>query len=180
MPFHTDPADLVTMLCIRSAAAGGLSRLASARAVHDLLLAEAPHLLAELYRPLPQNCARRFVEESQRHADAPRLTAGQLAALDVFDAIVARPGVALELDMRPGDLHLFNDLETVHSRTEFTGGRLLLRLCLSHAGSPQPPDSFRDLFCATAAGSYRGGAWPPDGRPDRIGLPVRSEPTVVP
>ena len=206
LPFHTDPADLVTMLCIRPAPSGGLSQLASARAVHDLLLAEAPDHLAELYRPLPQECRRKpelrewtaipvfarapngdftvrharwHVQAAQRHTDVPRLTDGQLAALDALDEIVARPGVSLDMDLRPGELQLFNNAEVLHARTEFAdalsgAGRLLLRLWLSFADSPELPGAYQQLFGATAAGSYRGGVWPAEPDPDRLGLPVRA------
>jgi hypothetical protein len=206
LAFHTDPADLITMLCIRSAPSGGLSQLASTRAVHDLLLAEAPAHLTELYRPFPQNYpvgdgqrgwtaipvfgrapngdfttrhVRRHVMGSQRHADAPRLSTRQLAALDALDEMLARPGVALDVDMRPGDLQLFNNAEILHARSAFEPapggmGRLLLRLWLCFGGSPELPDDYRELFGATAAGSYRGGAWPPGGRPARIGDLVRA------
>jgi hypothetical protein len=205
LPFHTDPADLVTMLCVRPAPSGGLSQLASARAVHDLLLAEAPGHLAELYRPIPQECRRKperrswtaipvfghaangdftvryarwHVQAAQRHADVPRLTDRQVAALDALDEVIARPGVSLDLDLRPGELQLFNNAEILHARTAFVdappgAGRLLLRLWLSFAHSPELPAEYRQLFGATAAGSYRGGVWPYEPDPDRLGLPVR-------
>lgn len=205
LPFHTDPADLVTMLCVRPAPSGGLSQLASARAVHDLLLVEERGHLAELYRPLPQENrrmperrpltsipvfgraangdftvrhARWHVEAAQRHADAPRLTDGQLAALDALEEILSRPGISLDVDLRPGELQLFNNAELLHARTEFadapTGtGRLLLRLWLSFSDSPELPTEYHELFGATAAGSYRGGVWPLEPTPARMGLPVR-------
>jgi hypothetical protein len=206
LPFHTDTADLVAMLCIRSAPFGGLSQLASARTAHDLLLAEAPEHLAELYRPFPQAAGRKIgerwwtaipvfgfaengdfamrhvrwhVEASQRHTDAPRVTAGQRQAMDALDEILGRPGIALDMDLQAGDLQLFNNSEIVHARTEFKGtpsgeGRLLLRIWLSFADSPELPADYQQLFGATAAGSYRGGVWPADRDTDRLGLPVRS------
>ncbi|HEU5158966.1 MAG TPA: TauD/TfdA family dioxygenase [Streptosporangiaceae bacterium] len=207
LPFHTDPADLITMLSIRSAPVGGLSRLASTRAVHDLLAAEAPGHLAELYRPFPTDYrvvrneagqrqwtalpvfgfgptgdfttryARWHMEASQRHADAPRLTSRQRKALNALDKILARPEVVLDVDLRPGDLQLFNNAEILHARSAFAEapegtGRLMLRLWLSFAGSPELPEEYRELFGATAGGSYRGGAWPPGGRPAWTGRPV--------
>jgi hypothetical protein len=114
---------------------------------------------------------RRFIEDSQRHADAPRLTGRQRQALDRLDETLDRPGVALEMDLRPGDLQLINNFELLHSRGAFHdppgegGGRLLLRLWLSFRHSPALPAEFADLFGETAAGSYRGGVWPGDGVP---------------
>ncbi len=205
LPFHTDTADLVMMLCIRSAPFGGLSQLASARTAHDLLLAEAPDLLAELYQPFPQAPGRPIagqqwtaipvfgfaangdfamrhvrwhVEKAQRNTDAPRLTAGQIEAMNALDEILGRPGIALDMDMQEGDLQLFHNSEIVHARTEFTGtprgqGRLLLRIWLSFAESPELSVDYQRLFGATAAGSYRGGVWPNGSFPARTGLPVR-------
>src|SRR5918999_1192260 len=204
LPFHTDTADLVLMLCIRSAPFGGLSQLASARTAHDLMLAEAPDLLAELYRPFPQAPGRAIagrpwteipvfavaangdfamrhvrwhVEKSQRNTNAPRLTARQIEAMDTLDEILGRPGIALDMDMQAGDLQLFHNSEIVHARTEFTGtpsglGRLLLRIWLSFAESPELTADYQQLFGATAAGSFRGGVWPTGFIPPRLGLPV--------
>src|SRR5215472_15372020 len=48
---HTDSCDLVGLLCLRDArAGGGVSRLTSAISVHNTLLAEHPDVLAALYR----------------------------------------------------------------------------------------------------------------------------------
>jgi len=46
---HTDACDIVGMISIRTAKVGGASRLASAHAVHNLMLDLAPELLNVLY-----------------------------------------------------------------------------------------------------------------------------------
>lgn len=46
---HTDSCDIVALLCLRPAISGGASRLASAHAVHNRLLEEAPGQLEHLY-----------------------------------------------------------------------------------------------------------------------------------
>jgi hypothetical protein len=54
LPFHVDGCtDLIGLLCIRPARAGGLSRLVSSRAMHNALLARYPDLLSALYQPIP-------------------------------------------------------------------------------------------------------------------------------
>jgi hypothetical protein len=54
LPFHVDGGtDLVGLLCVRPARAGGMSRLVSCRAVHNMLLARHPDLLSALYQPVP-------------------------------------------------------------------------------------------------------------------------------
>src|SRR5215468_7651612 len=47
---HTDLSDLVGLLCLRKARIGGVSQLASALTVHDVILAERPEYLERLYR----------------------------------------------------------------------------------------------------------------------------------
>jgi hypothetical protein len=50
--FHTDRCDAVGLLCVRQAAAGGTSTLASSPAVHNAMLERRPDLAAALYRPV--------------------------------------------------------------------------------------------------------------------------------
>jgi hypothetical protein len=50
--FHTDRCDVVGLLCVRQAAAGGVSTLASSPAVHNAMLERRPDLAASLYRPV--------------------------------------------------------------------------------------------------------------------------------
>jgi hypothetical protein len=209
LPFHVDRTDVVGLLCVRPAAEGGLSRLVSARAVHDILLGEDPALAAELYRPLPHDrrgeqaagqppwsqipvfsqvggsfaarYVRRFIEGSQRHEQAPRLTASQRAALDAVDEILDSPGMSLDMNLRPGQVQLINNFTTLHARTAFTDSaaapRLLLRLWLAAAGSPELPPQYLELYGAIRSGTYRGGVWP-SGRMGRFaGIPVDQVPT---
>lgn len=50
--FHTDRCDVVGLLCVRQAAKGGVSTLASSPAVHNAMLERRPDLAAALYRPV--------------------------------------------------------------------------------------------------------------------------------
>ncbi|MDA1071825.1 MAG: TauD/TfdA family dioxygenase, partial [Proteobacteria bacterium] len=49
LSLHNDSDDIVGLLCIRQGRSGGMSRLASAMAVHNVMAEECPHLLAPLY-----------------------------------------------------------------------------------------------------------------------------------
>jgi hypothetical protein len=207
LSFHADRTDIVALLCVRRAASGGLSRLASSAAVHNTVLEERPDLLEELYRPLPHDrrgeqppghapwCSmpifarvdghfvaryiRRFVTASQRWDDAPRLTPSQLEALDLVDDVLDRPGVALAMELEPGDVQLVDNIRLLHSRTAFVDGptpaerRLLLRLWLAYAESPPLPPEYAPLYGSVEAGAYRGGVWPAEGEPPFFGEPVR-------
>jgi Taurine catabolism dioxygenase TauD, TfdA family len=47
--FHTDRTDVVALLCVRQAAKGGVSTLASTPAIHNAILAKRPDLLDALF-----------------------------------------------------------------------------------------------------------------------------------
>ncbi|MFD7919950.1 TauD/TfdA family dioxygenase [Streptomyces sp. NPDC059740] len=204
LPFHADRTDVIGLLCVRPAASGGLSRLVSSKALHDLLSREHPEVLAELYRPFPNDrrgeeqpgerpwsdipvfsragghfaarYVRRFITGSQRHPQAPRLTEAQVTAMDTLDALLHRPGVSLDMDLRAGELQLINNFHILHARSAFTdgggAGRLLLRLWLAFQDSPELPDHYAALYGATSAGCYRGGVWPQGAVPELVGRPV--------
>jgi hypothetical protein len=194
LPFHVDRTDVIGLLCIRDATDGGYSQVASSATVHDLLLAEHPDLLEELYAPLPHDrrgeeargeepwCGipvfaqvegrlvvryvRRFIESSQRHADAPRLNEPQRRALDAVDEILTRPEVVLSMDLQPGELQLLDNFSTLHARTAFSSsrnrpGRLLFRLWLSTTRSPRLPAAYAAVYGSVEPGTVRGGVWPP-------------------
>jgi len=44
LPYHTDPSDVVGLLCLRKAQRGGLSSLVSAAAVYNEILEQAPRI----------------------------------------------------------------------------------------------------------------------------------------
>lgn len=145
--WHTDSADVVGLLCLQPAVAGGRSALASAAAIHNELLERCPELLAELFGPfctdhrgeappgappfftapvlswfageLSVLYQRRYIESAQRFAEVPPLTARQVAALDAFDAAADDPRVHVEMELRPGDIQLVHNHGLVHDRTAF-------------------------------------------------------------
>jgi hypothetical protein len=119
--------------------------LIAAAAVHNEMLKRNRPALETLYAPLPHllrqgpaaeprvvdlpvfstasgafigRYARDAIEAAQRLAQTPRLTAAQVEALDLLDAICAEPGLALRLDVRPGDVLLFNPLQVWKRRAE--------------------------------------------------------------
>jgi hypothetical protein len=50
LPFHNDPCDVVSFLCIRLALSGGTGLFASSVAIHDALLESAPQHVETLYQ----------------------------------------------------------------------------------------------------------------------------------
>jgi hypothetical protein len=89
--------------------------------------------------------ARDAIEAAQRLPETPRLSAQQVEALDLLDAICAEPGLALKLDVRPGDVLLFNPLQVWKRRAEPVEGsepaiRQALRLLLVTPSSRALPE----------------------------------------
>src|SRR5215475_15147305 len=110
--FHTDRADVVGLLCVRQARAGGVSKIVSSVAINNAILERRPDLLTLLrqdyYRTregeevggnrrwyalpvfgvldgrLTSQYSRTFVEAAQRIDGIPKLTPAQDEALDML------------------------------------------------------------------------------------------------
>jgi hypothetical protein len=160
LEFHMDPVDVVGLLCLRQARSGGASRIASALAVHNAILAERPDLLALLYRGFHNS--RRGHGETTSPARVPvfaegghglecyllpitirqaaeegyPLTRAEQEALDYVAAVADRPALRLDMDFREGDIQFLNNRTVLHARTDYVDDpdparkRHLLRLWL--------------------------------------------------
>jgi len=145
--FHTDGADIVGLLCLHRAVSGGESRLASAHAVYNHILATRPDLLDVLYQPfawdrndeqpageppyfeLPavhdlDGVPRIFyigwyIRDAQGHPDAPRLTAEQLEAMQLVEETANDPAFHVEMDFHPGDIQLIANWNILHAREAY-------------------------------------------------------------
>ncbi len=142
--FHCDAADVVGLLCLRTAKSGGRSRIASSVAIFDELMRRRPELAGALFEPFAMDAfggqglrwfALRpsryhggrlrtfyhsdYLRSAQRHADAPRLSAEQAALLDAFDELAADPAFCVEMDLQPGDVQLLSNHTVVHARTGY-------------------------------------------------------------
>jgi len=82
--FHTDRTDVVGLLCVRQARAGGVSTLASTPAIHNAILAKRPDLLDALFTDYWRS---RFGEEGtgKDGASTTRATAYPLPTFGVRD-----------------------------------------------------------------------------------------------
>lgn len=147
LDYHCDGADLVGLLCLRTAKSGGLSCVANAVAIHNRMVREEPELAAALYEDLPydargeqkaggrpyytlpgftEHAGRLFVRAipgyiaaSQRHPDAPRLTEAQKAALKRLVALANDPDMNVYMDLRPGQMQFINNFHVLHGRTAY-------------------------------------------------------------
>jgi hypothetical protein len=172
--YHTDSCDIVGLLCLKTAQSGGLSALVSSTTIFNEMRRARPDLLELLFQPIATDrrgevpegqkpyfeipvfnwhegflsaiYQRQYVDSAQRFADAPRLGARQIEALDMFDSLANDPRLHLFMEFRPGDVQLVHNHTMLHDRTAFVDWpeperrRHLLRLWLAadHA-RPLPP-----------------------------------------
>lgn len=188
--FHTDSTDAVALLCLHPARSGGRSQLASAETVYRIFQERRPDLALSLFEPIatdrrgevPEGAdpwfeipvlswyddrltvmyQRAYVDSAGRFADAPRPTAEQIEALDLWDAILEEPDVHLTMDLEPGDVQFVYNHALLHDRTAFVDDpdparrRHLLRLWLSLPGDRRLPPVFAQRYGSTTVGA-RGG-----------------------
>lgn len=147
LPFHTDGCDLVGLLCLRRAKAGGLSSVVSSVTLHNEILKHHPEYLPPLYTGFhyirreaalsesPITPTRLPVFGARDGFVSCRLVRNQIsaacvksgkplqpleeAALDYLDSLARDPGIHLDMDLQPGDMQLCNNYTILHSRTEF-------------------------------------------------------------
>lgn len=148
LDFHQDSADLVCLLCRRTAKHGGESKVISSMALRDAVARKHPDLLAVLQQPFfhsyqgtqdptqppfyrlpifgdhPTHFAARtnrknIVAAQRDFPEVPRLTDDQVAALDLLDELMPSDELCFNMVLEKGDMQLLNNYVTLHSRTEF-------------------------------------------------------------
>lgn len=183
LPFHTDGADYVGLLCLDVAAEGGMSLLASAAGVYNEILRTRPGDLEVLMHGFHHH--RRGQHDAGEPPVSPervpvfafhdgllhccynrnpinwvekegiKLSDREVAALDNFDAILARPDVSLSMNLRKGDMQFVNNYTVLHSRTEYVDDaarkRHLVRLWLDDADGLRSGYSLLDLYVPAAS-----------------------------
>ncbi len=189
--FHTDSCDIVGLLCLRRAKAGGLSRIVSSTTLFNEVARRRPDLAEVLAAPftvdrkgevpaskgphyglpiahhhagqLTMIYARDFIEAAQRFADAPRLSAGQIAAMDLVDELAEDPDLHLDMAFEPGDIQFLHNHQILHARTAYVDypeperRRHLLRLWLSTPNGRALPPAFAERYGEIRLGRRRGG-----------------------
>ncbi|MEM1335235.1 MAG: TauD/TfdA family dioxygenase, partial [Actinomycetota bacterium] len=143
---HCDAADVVGLLCLRTAKEGGQSRIASSVAIYNTLADEAPELAAELVEPFAVD--RRgeegageqpwfdiapsawdgqrlrtfwhsdYMRSAERH-DGVDFSSRRRAAIEAYDEIAARPDTHVDMWLHEGDIQLISNHTVVHARTGY-------------------------------------------------------------
>ncbi len=148
LEYHTDSVDIVGLLCLKTARAGGESYLASSMTIYNEILRRRPDLVPSLFEPFPTDrrgevprgmkpwfdipvyhwhagrlsCiyVRQYIESAQKaFSDALRLTPHQVEAMDLIDTLCNDPEIHLAMELRPGDVQLLHNHQILHSRGDF-------------------------------------------------------------
>jgi len=146
LPYHTDRSDYVGLVCVRNAKSGGLSRIASAAAVHNEMLKRRPDLVEALYQPFYMSwqgdgpagdkpyyvapifgmrdgkfschLAPSYIRAAQANfPEVPRITDVQLEAIAFIQPVAAE--LALTAPFELGDMQFLNNHVAFHGRSEF-------------------------------------------------------------
>jgi Taurine catabolism dioxygenase TauD, TfdA family len=145
--FHTDSADVVGLLCLKTAREGGKSKLVSAESIYNVMRADRPDLLARLFDPIatdrrgevPEGAKpymeipplswhagkltvfyqRQYIDSAQRFAGAMALSTAHVEALDMFDALANDPALNFAMQLEPGDMQFVYNHAQLHDRTGF-------------------------------------------------------------
>jgi hypothetical protein len=143
--FHTDRCDVVALLCVRPARAGGVSRISSSVAVYNEMLRRRPDLVERLFAPyyrsrfgeeagandatyaLPifavrdgkftSHYSRTYIESAQLLEHVPTMDKAQWQAMDLLHEVAEE--LCMEMVLQPGDMQFLNSHVTYHARTEF-------------------------------------------------------------
>lgn len=144
--FHCDAADVVGLLALRTARAGGESRIASSTAIYNELVCRRPDLAAELFEPFQIDRRNEegpgekpvfelppaawdgemlrvfwpsdYARSAERHpgVELPPL---RRELIETFDAIGAEPEMRLDMRLEEGDIQFISNHTVVHSRTAY-------------------------------------------------------------
>jgi hypothetical protein len=144
---HSDSCDVVGLMCVRPAKAGGYSQVCSSMAIYNDILENHPEFIAPLtegyqidligkgktaselsnsripvfsYFEGILSCRfnKRQIELGAEKSGHP-LTRLQQAALDCVRDLSVREDFLLNMDFKPGDIQLLNNHCTLHSRSAY-------------------------------------------------------------
>ena len=143
--FHTDRCDVVGLLCVRQAAEGGVSKLASSATVYNEILRRRPDLHALLCKPIPRarfgeeaggeyvaydlpvfgvrdgkltsHFSLTYIENAQLLPGVRKLTEAEHEAIKMLLDVAQEQ--CFEMRFAPGDIQLLNNHVVYHGRTAF-------------------------------------------------------------
>ena len=190
--YHSDSSDIVALMCLHPAESGGASCLVSGAEIYNEILRRRPDLAPLLLEPFHFDWRRQdhsspantytspivsmaegvfsmyagslYILTAQEYPEVPRLNADQMEVLRLFDEITIEPGMAIEMDFRPGDIQWLSNFAALHSRTLFHDypepqrRRHLLRLWLSSKSDRPLVSGFGKNAVVQSRGAPRDGS----------------------
>ena len=189
LPFHSDSSDVVSLMCLRPSKEGGASCLVSGAEIYNEILKRRPDLAPLLFEDFNWDWRRQdpeapadtytspildvkdgvmnmyagsiYIKTAQEYPGIPALTQDQIDLLDLFEEITYEPGMAIEMDFRPGDIQWLSNYAALHSRTEFIDfpepqrRRHLMRLWLQREGARPVSEGFGKNAVVQKRGEHR-------------------------
>lgn len=144
--FHTDGADIICLLCLRTSRSGGQSRIVSSVSVFNEVRRRRPDLAPVLFRdfywhyfePEMGNpihfvrpiCAKRggglntffipwYIRRAQDLPGVPPMTEEQEETVAILETVANDPALYLDMEFRPGDVQLLKNSVILHKRTAY-------------------------------------------------------------
>ncbi len=145
--YHTDSCDVVALLCLQTAKAGGHSSLVSSVTLFNEISRRRPDLLPSLFAPIETDrrgevaegqkpyfsipvfnwhagllsaiYQRKYIDEARRLPGVLPYTPAQREALDLLDALADDPALHLRMEFQPGDVQFVHNHTLWHDRTAF-------------------------------------------------------------
>lgn len=145
--FHCDGLDIVGLLCLSEAKAGGASRIVSSVSVYNEILRQRPDLLPRLYGDFPMDKRNELAADGKgwrlvrpcrvvggrlrtfyhmdyfasvsRHADAPPPTDDLAELMQKYEEIANDPQFWFDMELAKGDIQLVSNHTVLHGRTAY-------------------------------------------------------------
>jgi hypothetical protein len=144
--FHTDGADIIGLLCLKTSKSGGQSRIVSSVTVYGEVLRRRPDIAPLLFEnfywhyfepqmPAPVHFARAictqrgdslntafipwYIRRAQELPDVPPMSPAQHAAIETMEQTANDPSLYLDMDFQPGDIQWLKNAVILHKRTAY-------------------------------------------------------------
>ncbi|HEY5647554.1 MAG TPA: TauD/TfdA family dioxygenase [Pseudomonadales bacterium] len=142
--FHADGSDIIGLMCLHPAKAGGESKLVSSVTIFNEVLVRRPDLAPLLFEPfcfdlheqqapgakpywtmpicsygpagLRTWFAEWYIRMAQRHPEVPRLTPEQNELIDLIVRIANDPEIHLDIEFDVGDMQFLKNAVILHAR----------------------------------------------------------------
>jgi len=145
--FHTDSADVVGLICLKTAKSGGESLLVSAESIYNEMLKRRPDLVKLLFSPVATDkrgeiepgqkpfftipvfswfkekltviYQRQYIDSGQRFEGIPELPENYVDALNLFDELANDENLNLSMKLEVGDMQFVHNHSMLHDRRGF-------------------------------------------------------------